>query len=298
MGAIDGQLNMTTTTNAVFIPKIWSAKMNDFYREKLVCANFFEDMSDDVAGGGNIVYIPNISQMTANTKAVGSQVTLNKPTSGTITLTIDTWKEVSFLIEDAVAAFMKTSYRMQEKFARNAAYTVANTLEAAIMALFDGFSQTVGSSAKTLQDSDIRQAIAYLDAASVPEGDRAFFLHPTVVWTQLMGIDRFTLVQNTNGSDPVMRGANKSIYGIPLFTSANLPISTLAAAKAARLGALCGTDAIVFATANVSGGSTADKVRLQTQYLQEWLGTLVTADMLYGVIENRDNAGVAILTSS
>lgn len=298
MGVIDGQLNMTATTNAVFIPSVWSAKLNDFYRANLVCANFFDDMSDDVVGGGNIVYIPNISQMTANTKAVGSQVTLNKPTSGNITLTINTWKEVSFLIEDAVAAFMKTSYRMQEKFAKNAAYTVAAALEDALMDLFNGFSQVVGTSAKTLQDSDIRQAIAYLDAADVPQGDRAFFLHPTVVWTQLMGIDRFTLVQNTNGSDPVMRGANKMIYGIPLFISSRCPIATTDAAKAARAGALCGTDALAYATANVAGGTSPDKVRVQTQYLQEWLGTLVTADILYGVIENRDTSGVLIKTSS
>jgi N4-gp56 family major capsid protein len=298
MGAIDGQLNMTATTNAVFIPSIWSAKVNDFYRANLVCANFFDDMSDDVVGGGNIVYIPNISQMTANTKAVGSQVTLNKPTSGNVTLTVNTWKEVSFLIEDAVAAFMKTSYRMQEKFAKNAGFTVAATLEDALMNLFNGFSQVVGTSAKTLQDSDIRQAIAYLDAADVPQGDRAFFLHPTVVWTQLMGIDRFTLVQNTNGSDPVMRGANKSIYGIPLFISSRCPIATTDAAKAARAGALCGTDALAYATANVSGGTSPDKIRLQSQYLQEWLGTLVTADILFGVIENRDEAGVLIKTSS
>jgi hypothetical protein len=298
MGVIDGQLNMTATTNAVFIPSIWSAKVNDFYRANLVCANFFDDMSDDVVGGGNIVYIPNISQMTANTKAVGSQVTLNQPTSGNVTLTVNTWKEVSFLIEDAVAAFMKTSYRMQEKFAKNAGYTVAATLEDALMNLFNGFSQVVGTSAKTLQDSDIRQAIAYLDAADVPQGDRAFFLHPTVVWTQLMGIDRFTLVQNTNGSDPVMRGANKSIYGIPLFISSRCPIATTDAAKAARAGALCGTDALAYATANVSGGTSPDKIRLQSQYLQEWLGTLVTADILFGVIENRDTSGVLIKTSS
>ena len=35
-------------------------------------------------------------------------------------------------------------------------------------------------------------------------------------------------------------------------------------------------------------------VRSQTQYKQEYLGTLFTSDMLYGVKELRDEAAVAI----
>jgi hypothetical protein len=35
-------------------------------------------------------------------------------------------------------------------------------------------------------------------------------------------------------------------------------------------------------------------VRAQTQYKQEYLGTLFTADTLYGVKELRDNAAVAL----
>ena len=37
-------------------------------------------------------------------------------------------------------------------------------------------------------------------------------------------------------------------------------------------------------------------VRLQAEYKLEWLGVLVVADMLYGVIENREAAGVEILS--
>jgi len=35
-------------------------------------------------------------------------------------------------------------------------------------------------------------------------------------------------------------------------------------------------------------------IRLQTDYRLEYLGTLVVADLMYGVIENRDLAGVLI----
>jgi len=39
-------------------------------------------------------------------------------------------------------------------------------------------------------------------------------------------------------------------------------------------------------------------VRSQTQYKQEYLGDLFTADTLYGVSELRDNAGIAFVVPS
>lgn len=293
MAAGLGGNNQTTTTNASYIPAIWGSKLNDFYRANLVCANFFEDLSEELTDGGNIVYIPNISQMTAATKTVGSQVTLNKPTAAKVTLTVNTWKEVSFLIEDFVAAVMKRSYRMQERMMKNAGYTVADTLEDAIIALFNGFSQVVGDSAHSFNDSSIRAAIAYLDAANVPQSDRAFFLHPNVLWNQIMGINKYSLAINTSGADPVTKGPVTMLYGIPVYVTTNLG-TTLGH----RNGALAGSDAINYATVRVGGGYGPDKVRLQTQYLQDYLGTLVTADIMFGVIENRDTSGVWIKASS
>ena len=292
MGAIASN-SMTTTTNASYIPAIWGSKLNDFYRAQLKAASFFEDLSSELSDGGNIIYIPNISQMTAANKTVGSQVTLNKQTAAKVTLTINTWKEVSFLLEDMVSALMKKSYRMQEKWMKNAAYTVAATLEDALITLFRGFSQVVGDSAHSLNDSSIRAAITYLDNADVPEEDRAFFLHPTVIWKHLMAINKFTLVTNTGGADPVLKGQIGMLYGIPVIKSTRLAVYL-----GHRDGALCGKDALNYAIARTDGGTSSDKVRLQTQYLQDYLGTLITADVIFGVIENRDTSGVWIKSQS
>jgi hypothetical protein len=153
-----GTDHVTTTTAAVMIPEIWSSRVNDFYRANLKAAAFFEDWSEDVSEGGDIIHKPNVSEMTANNKAVGSEVTLNAPTETDVDLTINTHKEVSFIIEDAVKSKIKSSYRIQETYAKNAGYTVAATLEDALLGLFSGFSQTVGDSSTALNDSNIRQA--------------------------------------------------------------------------------------------------------------------------------------------
>lgn len=70
-----------------------------------------------------------------------------------------------------------------------------------------------------------------------------------------------------------------------------------------RYNALAHKDAIHWATsplgASSKGGMVgAMGVRVQSNYIPDYLSTLTTADILYGVIENRDAAGVAILSSA
>ena len=49
---------------------------------------------------------------------------------------------------------------------------------------------------------------------------------------------------------------------------------------------------------NIAGGNQAGTVRMQTSYLQEFLGELSTADIIFGIIENRGTSGVYIKASS
>ena len=193
------------------------------------------------------------------------------------------------MIEDEEKAQVKHSYNIQERYAINAAYTIANKLEVALITLFSGFSNTVGDSSTDANDSNIRACIAYLDAANIPQEDRAWFFDPTVFWTDIMGIDRFTLV-NESSNKAVLNGAIGVLYGIPVYKTSNIP-TTLGS----KYNALAQKDAIVFATASLGAGSG---IRVQTNYMPEYLGTLVTADILYGVIENRDAAGVLYKTAT
>lgn len=294
-----GANHTTQTTATAYIPEVWSEKLNDFFRANLQAASFFEDWSSDVAGGGDIIRRPNVSEMTANSFAFGSltQVTLNSPTHGTISLTVNTHYETSFILQDDVMASIKSSYGAMERWMQNAGYTTAATLEDALIALFAAFSTTVGASHLSLMDSNIRASLKALDVANVPQEDRAFFLYPQQVW-EVMGINKFSLLTNTDGADPVLKGAVGSLYGVPVFKTTRIGVGTVVATtKGARLNAVAHKSALAFAVANPAGMS-ANVVRLQTQYLQEYLGTLVTADVIFGIIENRDAAGVLIMTAS
>lgn len=281
-----GTGHYTGTTLAGVIPEIWTSKMNDFYRANLICANFFTDLSDEIPEGGDIFHVPTFAEMTANAKTVGSEVTLNSTTVSTVDLTVTTWYETSFIIEDRPGRTMLQSYGTQERMAKNAAYTTAAAYEDAIIALFDNFSQTTGVSTSKLLDSAIRASIEYLDLANVPQEDRAFFLHPSVFW-DVQAIDKFSLATNAPINDPVAKRPDAHLYGIPVYMTTRLPY--ISGAAAGRVNALAHKDAIVHAST---------PVRLQANYIPEYLGVLVTADVQFGVVENRDTSGVWIQTSA
>jgi len=122
-------------------------------------ANFFVDRSSELMDGGDTLYTPSITEMAANTKSAGTAVTLNNSTETKVTLTVDTWKEVSFVIEDKELAQVKKSYAIQQTYAKNSAYTAAKSLETAIGTLFKSFTNAVGASTTTIQDSDILKAL-------------------------------------------------------------------------------------------------------------------------------------------
>jgi len=283
----------------VFIPAVWGQKINDFYRSNLVLANFFTDRSDEVSAGGNIVYTPNITEIGANSKTVATAVTLNSPTETATTLTISNWYEASFAIEDREAAQVKHSYAIMNTYAQNAAFAIAKVLDTALASLFSGFSQSVGASTTAVADSEIRAAIAYLDNGNVPQTDRAFFVNPTVFWAQLQNIDKFSLAINSPVQDPVAKTPMAMLYGIPVYITTQIQYVS---GTTGYYNALAHKDAIHWATSPLgSGGSKggmvgSNGVRVQSNYVPQYLSTITTADILYGVIENRDVAGVKIIT--
>lgn len=289
------------TSLASFIPKVWGEKINEFYKGKLVCAPFFTDRSDEVREGGDTLYTPSISELTASAKSFATAVTLQDPTDAKITLTIDQHYESSFAIEDKEAAQVKRSYSIMERYGRSAGYAIAKKLDTAICNLFPGFSNQVGSSTTTIADSDIRAAIAIAEAANVDSMEMAFFFTPNVFWRQIQKLDKFSLAINSPVNDPTAKRPSAYLYGIPVFISNNIRYIVVSG-SAGRYNALAHPDAIHWATSPLGAGGSqggmvgSGGIRVQSNYIPEYLSTVTTADILYGVTENRDEGGVGIQT--
>jgi hypothetical protein len=54
--------------------EIWGEKINEFFRAKLVAAPFFTDRSDEVSEGGDVLYTPSVTELSANAKSNATAV--------------------------------------------------------------------------------------------------------------------------------------------------------------------------------------------------------------------------------
>jgi N4-gp56 family major capsid protein len=137
-----------------------------------------------------------------------------------------------------------------------------------------------------LTDVAIRRTIQRLDDNDVPMDGR-FLLVPPSSRNTLMGIARFTeqaFVGEVGSSNTIRNGEIGNVYGIPVFVTNNADVTS--GSTATRVALLGHRDFAVFVEQM--------GVRSQTQYKQEYLGTLFTADTLYGVKELRDGSAVAL----
>lgn len=282
---------------AVYINDVWSARINNFGKQKKHACNFFTDRSEELNGGGDTIHTANITEMSANSKSAATAVTLNSPTETDVDLVVNTWKEVSFAIEDGDAAkFLKSRYT-QENYAKNAGYTAVMVLEDAILAKFGTFTDSVGASTTVVLDSDIRKAIGIIESntkAQVDDGNFRFFFETKVWWNQIAGISTYQLHINTVANDPVTSRPAPMLYGVTVSTTNRIPYVS---ATTGRYNALAHKDAIHYATTRLPR-QTTDTVRVQSNYVPQYLSTVTTADIQFGVVMNRATYGVNMLSTA
>ena len=285
--------------------EIWSDEIIATYKKNLVLANLVKKMSFK-GKKGDTVHIPAPVRGNASVKAASTQVTLVAGTATEVVVTIDQHYEYSRLIEDIVEAQALASLR--NFYTEDAGYALARQVDTSLIqvgrgvqggggtAAYSGaFSGADGTTAYVagantglgaLTDAAIRRSIQRLDDNDVPMDGR-FLLVPPSSRNTLMGIARFTeqaFVGEVGGANTIRNGEIGNVYGIPVFVTNNA--DTTSGTTAARVALLGHKDFAVFVEQM--------GVRSQTQYKQEYLGTLFTADTLYGVKELRDGSAVAL----
>ena len=302
-----GTAHVTTTTAATFIPEIWSDEIVATYKKNLVLANLIKKMSFK-GKKGDSVHIPAPIRGSASVKAASAQVTLIAGTELEIVATIDQHYEYSRLIEDIVETQALASLR--NFYTEDAGYALARQVDTSLLQLGrgvnggsngtaaygGGFSGADGTTSYVaaantglgaLTDAAIRRSIQRLDDQDVPMDGR-FLIVPPSTRNTLMGIARFTeqaFVGEMGSGNTIRNGEIGNVYGVPVFVTSNAETTT--GSTAAKVCLLGHKDFAVFIEQM--------GVRSQTQYKQEYLGTLFTADTLYGVKELRDGAAVALV---
>jgi N4-gp56 family major capsid protein len=294
-----GSGHQTITTANRFIPEIWSDEVVATYKKQLVAANLIKKMNFK-GKKGDAVHIPKPGRGSANAKAANTQVTLNTDTATEVVVNIDQHWEFSIMIEDIVSAQALAS--MRQFYTDDAGYALARKVDSLILELGRGVNGGDGTAAYTgaysgadgttaytgtagaLTDAAIRRSIQRLDDSDVPMDGR-FLIVPPSTRNTLMGIARFTeqaFVGEVGNGNTIRNGEVGNVYGVPVFVSSNADAAT----DGDRICLLGHKD---FAVLVEQMG-----VRTQTQYKQEYLGDLFTADTLFGVKELRDGSAVAL----
>jgi N4-gp56 family major capsid protein len=300
-----GTDHVTKTTADKFIPEIWSDEIIATYKKNLVLANLVKKMTFK-GKKGDTVHIPSPTRGNATAKAASTQVTLIAATETEVVVTIDQHYEYSRLIEDIVEAQALSSLR--NFYTEDAGYALARQVDTSLIQIgrsvqggggtaansgaFSGADGTTAyvAAANTglgaLTDAAIRRSIQRLDDNDVPMDGRFLSIPPSSRNT-LMGLARYTeqaFVGEQGGNNTIRTGEIGNLYGVPVFVTSNA--DTTSGSTACRIALLAHKDFAVFVEQM--------GVRSQTQYKQEYLGTLFTADTLYGVKELRDGSAVAL----
>ena len=309
----------TTTTEAKFIPELWSDDIIAGYKSNLVLGNLVSKINHN-GQKGSAINIPKPSRAAASAKTAEGQVTLISNTADEVVVTIDQHYEYSTLITDITAIQALDS--MREFYTKDASYALAKqvdwslhlrgtgfqggtynavavggnpTYDAAVtggdgVTAWDPSASTSAGNASDLTDAGIRKMIQTLDEADVPQDSR-YLVVPPSQRNVLMGIDRFTenqFVGEMGGANTIRNGKIGDIYGVQVYVSTNCPAVAADDASVDQYACMMfHRDAVVFAEQL--------GVRSQTQYKQEYLADLFTADTIFGTAELRDDAGIVAI---
>jgi len=307
-------------TNAVgrvsagnFVPELWSDEVLAAYKANLVFPQLVTTL-DFHGEKGDTIHIPRPSRGSVSAKATATSVTLIAESNGVFDLTIASHFEYSRLIEDI--AKIQALDSMRSFYTDDAGFALAIQLDndlqtqGALFAAGDAAPTTAGTAyskaeiggdgatawtqagsgnGSALTDAGIRRAIQALDDSDVPARDRALVV-PPVEKRKLMGIARFTeqaFVGEVSGSNTIRNGLIGDVYGVPVFVSSNVAEVQANDSTPYRACLLFQKEAVVLAEQL--------SPRTQTQYKQEFLADLFTADQIYGFGTMRPEAGIALI---
>lgn len=279
-----GNVNIGATAAGVFLPNIWSKEALMFVKSNLVLLPLVKHYDADVQSSGQTLEIPNVSAISANVKAQNTVVTLNYNTETKTTITLNQHYESSFIVEDL--AKIQSAYELRSDYTQAAAYAIAEKVDGAIATAMTTAFDKFGAYGTALNDNLILTVNRYLSEAKAPRSDRSIVVHPKGE-AELLAIDkyvRYDALGVGGDANSIKNGKIGRIYGADVYMSQNLVYLDTATDEYNHL----------FFHKEAWAVAMQLQPRTQAQYKQEYLGWLVTVDVLFGHTELRDDFGFVL----
>ena len=313
-----------TRSNSAFIRELWSDEIVAAYKANHVMAPLVITMNHNKKKG-DTVHVPRPNRGVAVAKVVEDTVTLQATQETQSQYLIDQHYEYSRLIEDIAAIQADDSIRpFYTDDAGFALSTIVDTFLHSKAALFNGAgiegagptveataahagavigtpalsalvawdssaSLSAGNAA-TITDEGMRLFVQHLDDSNVPSMGRVLVV-PPVEKRKMLGIDRqitFDNVGEAGRQNGIRNGYVGPLYGSEVFVSTNCPTVADDGLGVDQRQASYFQKESLLLIEQLSP-------RSQTDYMQQYLADLFTADMIFGGGVLRPEGGISIV---
>jgi len=223
-----------STTFDVFIPERWSTPAIVARESALNMARGVDlRYAAALRGGGDIVNVGSIGNLTAQTKtkAANAATSYETLTETNLQITVATWGYSAIAVESIVD--LQSYLDAAAAYAPKQGYALALQVDDTLAGHPDDFTNFTGSLAASSAYSDYLRAVQYLDDADAPQEDRWFGVAPAEV-AGLLQMKEY--VHNDysmlHGSGPAMTSQERayvtSFLTIPVYKSVNVEGSNAA----------------------------------------------------------------------
>lgn len=215
----------TPTTNALAIPTVIAQEVIRKLPGYMNLARTVAKDSDfeQAFSYGDTLRITKTGTLTALQKTPGTAITLQNPNLTNVDVVLNQHWYVAFLQEDITKMLQKP--QLQEAYANDAAIALAEKIEGVILALHPSMtnSDKFDASSATTIDASLRRIRSFFARQKVPQAEQKFAYLDTSIIDAMLGVDKYTLLQNVGSERPITEGAIRRIYGIDVFESQLIP---------------------------------------------------------------------------
>ena len=267
-----------------------SSKLSELYTEIVAEAQFVASEKSimrtlvknyAITGGGKAVEVPVYAQVSASAVAEATDLsnTAIDPSSVTITAS-----EVGVMTTLTDLARNSAPRNVAGDIGKLFGEALARKQDADLLALFDGFSVTLGDGTGAISPAVIFNALSTLRASSLPANECAVVLHPKIAYDLKSGLtNTFAGLDTENSNEALRSGFVGTLAGMPIFETSNMANTGTAGDYK---GGAFHKDALAIAM--------MQDVKIETQRDASLRADEIVATSVYGVGEIHDSYGVEL----
>jgi len=249
-------------------------------QEKSIMKNLVKNYT--IAGGGKSVEVPIYSAVSAAAVAEATDLSNTAVNPSSVTITAS---EVGVMTTLTDLARNSASRNVAADIGRLFGEGIAKKIDQDLIALFDGFSTTLGDGTGAISAASIFNAASTLRASGLPVEECYAILHPKIAYDLKANLTNTFANANANdlANEALRSGYVGSLAGIKIFETSNMSDTGTAGDYK---GGIFHKDALAIAM--------MQDIKIETQRDASLRADEIVATAVYGVGELHDSYGVEL----